>query len=90
LGIGGRKSDFQFCGRDLQGGIGSGERYDRTGSEMFLELPGLEAVFAQFDCVVAGIDGGDGECAIRLNCANGNLIDENCGSWCSALDVQRG
>ena len=57
---------------------------------MFLELPGLESLFAQFDGMVSGIDGGDGERAIGLNGADQSLIDENRGSGSAALYVQRG
>ena len=57
---------------------------------MFLELPRLELLFAQFDGMVSGIDGGDGECAIGLNRADESLIDENRGSGSAALDGQRG
>ena len=55
---------------------------------MFPELPGLESLFAQFDGMVSGIDGGDGECAIRLNIADKSLVDENRGSGNTALDGQ--
>ena len=56
---------------------------------MFLELPGFESLFAQFDGMVSGIDGGDGERAIGLNGADQSLIDENRGSGSAALDGQR-
>ena len=40
--------------------------------------------------MVAGIDGGDGECAIGLNRTDQSLIDQDRGSGNSALDGQRG
>ena len=40
--------------------------------------------------MVSGIDGGDGKRAIRLNGADGSLVDENRGSGSAALDGQRG
>jgi len=90
-GIGRRKSNFQFAGSGFQRGIRSPERYDSAYNEVLLELPGLESVLvsAQFDDMVSGIDGGDGECAIGLNGADLRLIDENRGSGRAALDGQR-
>src|SRR5208337_2927180 len=58
--------------------------------EVFLELPGFESVIAQFDRMISGIDGGDGERAIALNSTDESLIDKNRGSGSAALDGQRG
>src|SRR6266852_5471935 len=89
-GVGGREGNFQFAGSGFQRGIRSSERYGSAHNEMFLELPGLESLFAQFDGVISGIDGGDKERAVGLNGADESLIDENRGSGNAALDRQRG
>ena len=89
-GVGGREGNFQFAGSGFQRGIRSSERYGSADNEVFLELAGLESLFAQFDGMVSGIDGGDGERAIGLNGADESLIDENRGSGSAALDGQRG
>ena len=86
----GAKVIFNSPGSGFQRGIRSSERYGSAGNEVFLELPGLESLFAQFDGMVSGIDSGDGERAIGLNGADQSLIDENRGSRSAALDGQRG
>jgi len=90
--VGGDEGNFQFAGSGFQRGIRGSERHGRAGIEVFLELTRFESrvVVAQFDGMVSGIDGGDGERAIGLNRADGSLIDENCGSGHAALDGQRG
>ena len=72
----------------FQSGIRSCERYCCASNEVFLELPWLEPVFTQFDGVVSGIDGRDGERAIRLNGTDRSLIDENHGPGSATLDCQ--
>ncbi len=57
-GVGGREGNFQFAGSGFQRGIRSSQRYGSTRNEVFLELPGLESLLAQFDGMVSGIDGG--------------------------------
>ena len=59
-------------------------------AKCFLNCRGLNPLFAQFDGMVSGIDGGDGKRAIGLNGADESLIDENRGSRSAALDGQRG
>ena len=90
IGVGGGEGNFQFAGSGFQRGIRSRDRYGFARNEVFLELPGLEPLFAQFDGMVPGIDGGDGERAIGLNGTDGSLIDENSGSRGATLDGQRG
>jgi len=87
--VGGREGNFQFAGSGFQRGIRGGESDGSARIEVFLELPRLESVLAQFDGMVSGIDGGDGERAIGLNGADGSLIDENRGSGSAALNDQR-
>src|SRR5271167_1157182 len=45
-GVGGREGNFQFAGNGFQRGIRSSERYGSAHNEVFLELPGLESLFA--------------------------------------------
>jgi len=89
-GVGGLEGNFQFTRSGFQRGIRSSERYCSAHNEVFLELPGFESLIAQFDVMVSGIDGGDGERAIGLNDPNESLIDENRGSRSAAPDGQRG
>jgi len=59
LASAGAKVIFNSPGAASQRGIRSRERYGSAHNEVFLELPGLESLFAQFDGMVSGIDGGD-------------------------------
>lgn len=89
-GIGGREGNCQYAGSGFQHRIRSSEKHGFTRNKVFLELPGLESLFAQLDGMVSGIDGGDGERAIGPNGAEESLIDENRGPGSGALDGQRG
>src|ERR1017187_5969725 len=88
FGVGGSEGNFQFAGSGFQRGIRSSERYNSARIEVFLELPGFESLIAQFDGMVSGIDGRNGERAIGLNGADESLIDQNRGSGSAALDGQ--
>jgi hypothetical protein len=90
IGVSGHEGNFQFAGSGFHRGIRSSERYSSARLEVFLELPRFESLIAQFDGMVSGFDGGDGERAIGLNGADGSLVDENRGSGSAALDGQRG
>ena len=90
IGVRGREVNFQFAGSSFQCDVRSGERYGSAGLEVFLELPGVESLVAQFNRMVSGIDGGDRERAIGLNGADETLINENRSSGSAALDGQRG
>lgn len=90
FGIGGRERNFQFAESGFQRRIRSSERYGSARNEVFLELPRLESLFAQFDGVVSGIHSGDGERAVGRNGADESLVDKNRGSGSTALDGQRG
>src|SRR5258708_7110247 len=89
LSIGGGERDLQFSGRGFQSHFPSGESYGCSHHKVLLYLARPETIFAKFNSMVAGSNGRQGECAIRLHCAGVHLIDENRRSNWASLDVQR-
>ncbi len=83
--VSGSKRDTQFPRRRFEHCVRARKGDIHACYEMLLGLAGLEAVFSQFEGVIAGIDGRDGQTSIALHRPYLGLIDEHCGAGSASL-----